>query len=204
MSKKQEYFVNANKSIFSKLRNHFEVDRFGIPKTMMNKARKQQQKKKIEEDILKEVRFTHMGFNQPPIKDESSDNDSIKNIKKLALIRTPYFLIPTIKINQIRRKDRLRKKYLKNYRLNRINILLYENRKMDSKYGNITRNMDLNLIKPDFLKVNQEKKDLALMCYSIGSNYRQVQRMEELEVSTICFLLWYKQKIKSANIFRFR
>lgn len=103
-------------------------NKFNIPNSMIDRAKRYHKKHKIQENVLRRVRLSHMGFEQPPQKDESSDdNESIQNVKKLALIRTPYFIIPTIKISQVRKKDRFRNKYLKNKtRLKRINMFLNE------------------------------------------------------------------------------
>lgn len=103
-------------------------NKFGVPMTMINRVYKAHCKKKIRQSVLRRVRFMHMGYVQPPDRDESSDNESLQNVKKLALIRTPYFVIPTIKISQVKKKDRFRNKYLKKDRLKRINLLL-EDRK---------------------------------------------------------------------------
>lgn len=112
--------------------NHCYADRFGVPITMMNKEIEQRRKKNIETRILKKIRLTQMGYNQPPLRDHSSDNDSIQNVKRLAIDRTPFFLISTIKIANIRQKDKLPNKYLQ-YGLNRINVLLNDNQKLDNK-----------------------------------------------------------------------
>lgn len=103
-------------------------NKFNIPNSMIDRAKRYHKKQKIQENVLRRVRLSHMGFEQPPQKDESSDdNESIQNVKKLALIRTPYFIIPTIRISQVRKKDRFRNKYLKNKaRLKRINMFLNE------------------------------------------------------------------------------
>lgn len=103
-------------------------DKFGVPMTMINRVRKAHRKRKIRESVLRKVRFAHMGYIQPPDRDESSDNESMENVKKLALIRTPYFVIPTIKISQVKRKDRFRNKFLRKDRLKRINLLLSDRR----------------------------------------------------------------------------
>lgn len=50
------------------------------------------------------------------------NNESVQN----ALIRTPYFLVPIVRIRQVRQKERFRNKFLQKERLNRINLLLYE------------------------------------------------------------------------------
>lgn len=114
-------------------------DKFGVPLSMMQRAEKDRKKRKIQEDVLRRVRLSHMGYTQPPDKDESSENESVQNVKRLALIRTPYFMMPTIKISQVKKKDRFRNKYLKKDSLKRINILLLDRENqtvdLDSKSG---------------------------------------------------------------------
>lgn len=110
-----------------KLKRTQEADRFGIPFSMIDRAIAKHKTKQIQENVLRKVRLSHMGYQQPPSKDDSSDNESIQNVKRLALVRTPYFSIPTIKIRQVRKKERFRNKYLRKDRLNRINLLLYGN-----------------------------------------------------------------------------
>lgn len=105
-----------------------DSDKFGVPMTMINRVAKAQRKRRIRESYLRRIRFTHMGYIQPPDRDESSDNESLENVKKLALLRTPYFVIPTVKISQVRRKNRFRNKYLRKDRLKRINLLLSDRR----------------------------------------------------------------------------
>lgn len=101
-----------------------QSDKFGVPSTMINRVRKAYNKRRIKESVLRRVRFAHMGYIQPPNRDESSDNESLQKVKRLALVRTPYFVIPTIKISQVKKKDRFRNKFLKKDRLKRINLLL--------------------------------------------------------------------------------
>ncbi|KAG4073557.1 hypothetical protein HA402_000781 [Bradysia odoriphaga] len=111
-----------------------EGDKFGIPKTMTDRAKRCHKKQKIQHDVLRRVRLSHMGFVQPPSKDESSDdNESVQEVKKLALVRTPYFIIPTIRISQVKRKDRFRNKFLRGDRLKRINLLMGDRSKSRSK-----------------------------------------------------------------------
>lgn len=110
-----------------KLKRTQEADRFGIPFSMIDRAVAKHKKEQIQENVLRKVRLSHMGYQQPPSKDDSSDNESTQNVKRLALVRTPYFMIPTIKISQVRKKERFRNKYLRKDRLNRINLLLYGN-----------------------------------------------------------------------------
>lgn len=106
--------------------NTFASDRFDIPFTMIERAKKEHEKRDIQSNVLRRVRLSHMGYRQPPSKDDSSDNESVQNVKRLALLRTPYFLVPTIKISQVRKKERIRNKYLRKDRLNRINLLLFD------------------------------------------------------------------------------
>lgn len=111
-----------------------EGDKFGIPKTMTDRAKRWHKKQKIQHNVLRRVRLSHMGFVQPPSKDESSDdNESVQEVKKLALVRTPYFIIPTIRISQVKKKDRFRNKYLRGDRLKRINLLMGDRSKNKSK-----------------------------------------------------------------------
>lgn len=109
-------------------------DKFGIPKTMTDRAKRCHKKQKIQHNVLRRVRLSHMGFVQPPSKDESSDdNESVQEVKKLALVRTPYFIIPTIRISQVKKKDRFRNKFLRGDRLKRINLLMGDRSKIRSK-----------------------------------------------------------------------
>lgn len=115
--------------------NTFASDRFDIPFTMIERAKKEHEKRDIQSNVLRRVRLSHMGYRQPPSKDDSSDNESIQNVKRLALLRTPYFLVPTIKISQVRKKERIRNKYLRKDRLNRINLLLFDRTKKSKGKG---------------------------------------------------------------------
>lgn len=116
--------------------NAFASDRLGIPFSMIDRAKKEHEKRDIQANVLRRVRLSHMGYRQPPSKDDSSDNESIQNVKRLALLRTPYFLVPTIKISQVRKKERIRNKYLRKDRLNRINLLLFDRTKKSMEPAN--------------------------------------------------------------------
>lgn len=116
-------------------RTEFSSDRFGIPFSMIDRAKKEHEKREIQSNVLRRVRLSHMGYRQPPSKDDSSDNESIQNVKRLALLRTPYFLVPTIKISQVRKKERIRNKFLRKDRLNRINLLLFDRTKKSVEKG---------------------------------------------------------------------
>lgn len=76
--------------------------------TMINRVRKACNKRRIRESVLRRVRFAHMGYIQPPDREESSDNENLQKWKRLALDRTPYFVIPTFKISRVKKKNRFR------------------------------------------------------------------------------------------------
>lgn len=103
-----------------------KYDRHGVPVAMLARAQKDKEKLKVQANVLRRVRLSHMGYTLPPTKNDSSDDESIQNVKRLALIRTPYFLLPTVKISKVRKKERRRNAFLKDDRLNRINLLLFE------------------------------------------------------------------------------
>ncbi|XP_031623082.1 uncharacterized protein LOC116340628 [Contarinia nasturtii] len=169
---------------------YHSVDRYGIPFTMINKAKKYQEKMDIQKNILKKVRRAHMGCNQPPSNDDSSDGDSVQNVKRLALVRTPYFLLPTIKRNCVRRKERFRNKYLRNSRLNRINCLLY--RKLNPKLNDnpmlatTILEKHFSIPKTEHLIESEHKDSLTSsnpirlkLCSIINSKYTEVERINK-------------------------
>lgn len=161
---------------------------------MINKAKKYQEKMDIQKSILKKVRRTHMGCNQPPSNDDSSDGDSIQNVKRLALIRTPYFLLPTIKRNCVRRKERFRNKYLRNSRLNRINCLLFRksNPKLCENTFAAVLEQNFSIPKTQHLIESENKNALAssnpirLEVRSIiNSKYAEIERINKFHVSIV-------------------
>lgn len=98
------------------------ADRFDIPFSMIYRAYNKIEKQKRHQKILKTLRFSHMGYRQPPTMDDSSENSSIKNVKHLSLLQTPYFLVPAIKC--VQRNENSQNIFLKKDRLIRIHILL--------------------------------------------------------------------------------
>lgn len=152
-------------------------NKFNIPQSMIDRAKRYQKKQKIQENVLRRVRLSHMGFEQPPQKDESSDDESIQNVKKLALIRTPYFIIPTIKISQVRKKDRFRNKYLKTKaRLKRINMFLNE-----KSYRHRVKPSEFSV----FENVNKPKTSLmAKFMQLINMRRRESKAKEKIDVKT--------------------
>lgn len=177
-----------------------KADRFGIPFTMIDRARKRHEKQKIQENILRRVRLSHMGYRQPPSKDDSSDNESVQNVKRLALLRTPYFLVPTIKISRVRRKERFRNKYLQKERLNRINLLLYERTKKitnehgDAKDDERSRNIEMDasdLVKKrnffaKYFQLATKKKEVNVVENQIKEKYSKIIQAKFAEQQRIC------------------
>lgn len=115
-----------------------------VPNTMIQRAEADYNEKKIKKRILRRARLQHMNMPLPPSDDYKSDeNDSLEDVKTLGLIRTPYFRVPTIRTQQKKKKDRLRNRFLKTDRLNRITMLLYDrsiwkvNKKIESKSSSI-------------------------------------------------------------------
>lgn len=104
-------------------------NKFGIPTSMTDRAHRFEKNQTIQEAVLRRARLDSLGFKQPPDKEDSSDdNESLMNVKKLALVRTPYFTVPTIRVDQVKRTKRFRNKFLRNDRLKRINLLLRDDK----------------------------------------------------------------------------
>lgn len=139
-------------------------DKFGIPFTMTDRAKRFYKKRRIQHNVLRRVRLSHMGFEQPPSKDVSSDDESVQLVKKLALIRTPYFIVPTIKISQVKRKDRFRNKFLKKDRLKRINLLM-----------NGTRRKNKNQVADEENIFKQKQSIFAKFFQLTGKKFKQTE-----------------------------
>lgn len=100
-------------------------NKFGIPTTMTERAKRFEKRQSIQDAVVRRARLDSLGFEQPPDKEDSSDdNESLMNVKKLALIRTPYFTVPTIRIDKVKRTKQFRNKFLRKDRLKRINLLM--------------------------------------------------------------------------------
>lgn len=175
---------------------NLETDRLGIPISMIDKARRQQQKRRLQENILRKVRLTHMGWRQPPSDEDNSDDESIQNAKKIALLRTPYFLVPIIKISK--RKERMRNQYLQKDRLLRINILLLENRRFGFKSNqsiqqNLTLGTNILKIQDNKFRTKETKTKVVLnhnrlrFRRTISLNYKQLKRLYDYQVVLLRF-----------------
>lgn len=99
--------------------------KFGVPLTMFGRAEMETKVRTIQCKKQNTVRLEYMKI--PQIPSDSSDSENIVvDIKTLSLKRTPYFIIPTISTQKVKRAERLKSKYLKGNRLKRINMLLYD------------------------------------------------------------------------------
>lgn len=100
-------------------------NKFGIPKSMTDRVERCEQRDAVQSEVLRRQRTEKMGMHQPPVSDDSDDeNESTLNVKHLALLRTPYFVVPTIRMDRVKRMQRYCNKYLRGDRLKRINLLL--------------------------------------------------------------------------------
>lgn len=100
--------------------------KFGIPLSMIERAKEEAAKQEEKDRKLRRARIAHMKL--PIFFDEenSEEDDVMETVKALTLVRTPFLRLPKIKTQQKRRRDRLKSKYLKHDRLNRITMLLYD------------------------------------------------------------------------------
>lgn len=133
-------------------------NKFGIPTTMTDRAKRCEKTQTIQEDELRRARMDSLGFKQPPDKDDSSDDEdaSVLNVKKLALVRTPYFTVPTIRIDKVKRAKQFRNRFLSKDRLKRINLLL-----RDDKDPNQQRRKSQQQVEQQRLVTERRKQSVA-------------------------------------------
>lgn len=106
-------------------------NKFGIPKSMTDRVERCEQRDAVQSEVLRRQRTEKMGMHQPPVSDDSDDeNESTLNVKHLALLRTPYFVVPTIRMDRVKRMQRYCNKYLRGDRLKRINLLLRDDNRL--------------------------------------------------------------------------
>lgn len=184
---------NQRKKYSKKRRNSYScTDRFGISCSMIIRTRKRYKQQETRNNILKKLRLLHMGQNQPPIKSDSSENNTERNIKKLFLLRTPYFMIPIIK--KVQREDSLENIYLYRQRLNRIRFLFNDRLKRDHKNHSQYYDDNINLnnktnktqkrdiqTKASYKAINSTKEKLFFI---IRSNYQHLERQSRTCVSS--------------------
>lgn len=119
------------------------TNKFGIPTSMTDRANRFEKNQTIQDAVLRRARLDNLGFKQPPDKEDSSDdNESLLNVKKLALVRTPYFTVPTIRIDKVKRTKQFRNKYLRKDRLKRINLLMRDEKEDTHERSSSKRDAD--------------------------------------------------------------
>lgn len=102
-----------------------DESKYAIPKTMMDRYEKESRKHKIRKRTIRRARLFAMGLPMPPSSEYSTDEE-MEEVKTLALIRTPYFIIPTVRTQTKKKADRFKNKYLRRDGLRRITMLLYD------------------------------------------------------------------------------
>lgn len=103
-----------------------KATKFGIPLSMLERAKDEAEKQKEKDRKLRRARIAHMKLPLYFEDENSEEDDVVETVKALTLIRTPFLRLPKIKTQKKRRRDRLRTKYLKQDRLKRITMLLYD------------------------------------------------------------------------------
>lgn len=99
--------------------------KFNVPLTMFSRAKIESKVRATCRKKIQSARLEYMKIPQIPSDSENSD-EIFEDIKGLSLVRTPYFLMPTVTHTKVKRMERLKSKYLKGNRLKRINLLLYD------------------------------------------------------------------------------
>lgn len=184
-----------------------------IPNTMTERAEIDFNEKKIKKRILRRARLQHMNMPLPPSDDYISDeNDSLEDVKTLGLIRTPYFRVPTIRTQQKKKKDRLRNRFLKKDRLDRITMLLYDrsiwktSKKTESKSSSVKSNVvrpknnkkvsveEKSPLKEKYVKLIDEKFQKHRM------NYENSIEKNVPEAKPITFEEFKEQELRTKNL----
>lgn len=157
------------------------VDRFGIPIQMINKKYKHQEKENTTKNVLTRVRLLHMNFRKPPSTVQSFENNEMKHLKRLALMQTPYFLIPNCIIDSIKCKK------FSNNAKNR-KIILFEKPKMSTE-DEIVRNskeLDSKSVSSSTHPIKVESMQSAMrtkLTAIIKSNFKQQLRRNTSKVN---------------------
>lgn len=188
------------------------TDRFGIPISMIDRARKKYKEQENNTNILKLLRLLHMGHNQPLENDDSWEEDSERDPEHLSPLRTTYYNIPNIK--NIRHKRYFWNIYLQNERSSRIHLLLNKCVKIeneDNSHSSLTnKNLDIEPEKTSFSigssaknskeSINPTKLKLVSI---IRSKYQNIHRHSETCVSihflyfSICIKLSVRIKTRA-------
>lgn len=108
--------------------------KFNVPLSMFSRAQIESKVREMYRKKVQSARLQYMNIPQIPTDSEDSDEDVLEDIKGLSLVRTPYFLMPTVKHTKVKRMERLKSKHLKGNRLKRINMLLFDRKLSAEKY----------------------------------------------------------------------
>ena len=138
--------------------------KFNVPLSMFSRAQVESKVRAIYRRKIQIARMAALNIPQIPTDSEDSDDDVLEDIKGLSLVRTPYFLMPTVKHSKVKRMERLRSKHLKGNRLKRINMLLFDRKLSTEKYKlRYAASSESNLIsehKSDDSKDEEERETL--------------------------------------------
>uniref|UniRef100_A0A336LMF2 CSON014312 protein n=1 Tax=Culicoides sonorensis TaxID=179676 RepID=A0A336LMF2_CULSO len=140
-----------------------KTTKFGIPLSMLDRAKEEMEKQKEKDKQLRRARIAHMKLPLFFEDENSGEDDVVETVKALTLIRTPFLRLPKIKTQKKRRRDRLRSKYLKQDRLKRITMLLYD-RSYDPNSKESLESMEKSLEKdePCATKEIKSEKDISI------------------------------------------
>lgn len=172
------------------------TERFGITFSAIDKTFKKRANFEIRENELRKNRLLHLNYNKSVSKENSSDNDSVKINKQIALIRTPYSMVPKIKINKRRTGQYLYNQYLQKDRLTRINTLLLKNVKFCDDI-NITKKFQVNKTtesEPKNNIINEIYETNSFKQYFNTISNLTIKQLQGLNVSnSFIFLIHCKQ-----------
>lgn len=107
--------------------------KFNVPLTMFSRAKVESKVRAKCRKKIQSARLEYMKIPQIPTDSENSD-EIFEDIKGLSLVRTPYFLMPTITHTKVKRMERLKSQHLKGNRLKRVNLLLFDRKMSVEKY----------------------------------------------------------------------
>lgn len=108
--------------------------KFNVPLSMFSRAQVESKVRAMYKKKIQKARMEYMNIPAILTESEDSDDDVLEDIKGLSLVRTPYFLMPTVKHTKMKRTERLKSKHLKGNRLKRINMLLFDRKVSAEKY----------------------------------------------------------------------
>lgn len=119
--------------------------KFNVPLSMFSRAQVESKVRAMSRKKIQTARLEYMKIPQIPSDSENSD-DIFEDIKGVSLVRTPYFLMPTITHTKVKRMERLKSKHLKGNRLKRINMLLFDRKMSADKYKQMYASSESNFV----------------------------------------------------------